>query len=248
MGQILIYHADNSIDFRKAFSRAISQTEDMLLLGSVADGAQAERAMRETPPDVLVVSLALQTLDGIELIERVQRFSQRPRIIVVSSLMRDFCIEEAMRHGADYFMPKPCTLSLLIARIRELAAVDQDAIYGAADMVSDPEPQLKLLLGRIGVAPELSGFRYMTDAVCLSLLQERVSVTKDIYPQIALTYHVTVSSVERAIRHAIAYAWRSPVCRARDLLFPDRMRPSNSRFIQRLATLLRSAIPPDALR
>jgi len=61
-------------------------------------------------------------------------------------------------------------------------------------------------------------------------------MTKELYPQIALMHHVTVSAVERAIRHAIDSAWKNPASSARRMLFPGGDRPSNGRFILRIAS------------
>ena len=237
MNAIRICHADSSGEFRRLFADALRRTDGMLLLGSSADGREAERTVREAQPDVLVMSLALQFLDGMELIQRVQKLPRRPRILVLSYLVRDFCIEEAMRCGADYFMLKPCTLSLVIDRARELAQMDGGVLYGAAlPGVAAPEGLVQALLGRMGVAPELSGFRYAAEAVRITLMSGAESVTKELYPQIALANHVTVSAVERAIRHAIDAAWKSPGTSARSRLFPGRDRPSNSCFIRRIAS------------
>lgn len=247
MGQIRIYHADCSSDFRKLFKQAVCQTPDMLLLGSSPDGSVAERSIRQMQPDVLVMSLTLQVVDGIELIDRVCKLACRPRIIVVSYLVRDFCIEEAMRHGADYFMLKPCTLPLLLARVRELALLQRETLCGAAlPARSDPDSPVDALLDRIGISPELSGYRYVAEAVRITLLHGSGSMTKDLYPQIALIYRVTGSAVERAIRHAIDAAWRGPATAARLSLFPGRDKPSNSRFILRLASFCESSDAGDS--
>lgn len=237
MGSIRIYHADSSGEFRRLFAQSVREREGLQLIGSSPDGREAEQAVRNAFPDVLVTSLTLQFLDGMELISRVSRLPRRPKILVISYLVRDYCIEEAMRLGADYFMLKPCTLPLVMDRIRELALMDRASLGGAAlPGISAPDPLVQALLSRMGVAPELSGYRYMTEAVRITLMHGGVSMTKDLYPRIASTYHVTVFAVERAIRHAIDAAWKHPASAARSTLFPDRGRPSNGRFIQRIAS------------
>lgn len=237
LSAIRICHADSSGEFRRLFSEALRRTDDMQLCASCADGREAERLVSQMQPDVLVLSLTLQFLDGVELIRRVRKMARRPRILVLSYLVRDYCIEEAMRCGADYFMLKPCTLPLVLERARSLAQMDAGVVHGAAlPGIPAPDALVKALIGRMGVAPELSGYRYAAEAVRITLLGEAQSVTKDLYPQIALVHHVSVGAVERAIRHAIDAAWKSPASTARSRLFPGRDRPSNGCFIRRIAS------------
>lgn len=57
----------------------------------------------------------------------------------------------------------------------------------------------------IGVPANLQGFKYMRDAILYIVRDPRYKrgVTKRLYPMIAEKYEVSVSIVERAIRHAI---------------------------------------------
>lgn len=60
----------------------------------------------------------------------------------------------------------------------------------------------------IGVPANLQGFKYMRDAILYIVRDPRYKrgVTKRLYPMIADKYEVSVSVVERAIRHAIEVA------------------------------------------
>lgn len=244
MSDVRLYHADSSGEFRRLLAQTARQSDGIRLIGGSADGREAEQAVREGQPDVLILSLTLQFLDGMELIRRVQTLPHRPRILVLSYMVRDFCIEEAMRCGADYFMLKPCTLPLVLDRVRELAQSDSSMLCGAASPgVGAPDEVVQALIGRMGVSPELSGFRYAAEAVRITLLQGAASMTKELYPQIASAYCVTVPAVERAIRHAIDAAWKHPASAARRMLFPGLGRPSNARFILRIAGACETSSP-----
>jgi len=130
----------------------------------------------------------------------------------------------------------PKQMAMTSERAKELALSAQNALCGAAlPGIPSPDPVVCALLSKMGVAPELSGYRYMAEAVRITLLHGALSTTKELYPQIALMNHVTVSAVERAIRHAIAPAWKHPASIARRQLFPGLGRPSNTHFIARIA-------------
>lgn len=59
-----------------------------------------------------------------------------------------------------------------------------------------------------GFKPNLLGFKYLTDAIDIILLNEdyQYSITTKLYPCIASKENTTCSKVERAIRHALESA------------------------------------------
>lgn len=236
LGCIRVCHSDSSGEFRRLFALSAARSGSFLLCGSTADGREAERLVREQEPDVLVTSLTLQFIDGMELIARVRRLPRRPKVLVLSHLVRDFCIEEAMRLGADYFMLKPCVLPVVFDRMRELAELSDAAQSAVAPGVAPPDLLVQALLRRMGLSPELSGYRYAAEAVRLLLLQGGASMSKELYPQVASAFHVSAPAVERAIRHAVDRAWRRPGSPSRRSLFPGPDKPGNSRFLLRIAS------------
>lgn len=61
-------------------------------------------------------------------------------------------------------------------------------------------------LFKMGIPPKVAGFNYITDAVMLLHENEGISMTKELYPQIAEKYETTWNKVERAIRTAFNIA------------------------------------------
>ena len=69
-------------------------------------------------------------------------------------------------------------------------------------------------------------------------------ITKQLYPEIAKSYHTTPSRVERAIRHAIEVAWSRGQIDNVDNIFgytvsASKGKPTNSEFIAMIADKLR---------
>lgn len=73
------------------------------------------------------------------------------------------------------------------------------------------EAQLSELLIKLGIPVSLSGYNYIRSAVLkyseMSLLCQRVRITKDIYPWVAAQYKTTSQCVERSIRHAVGISF-----------------------------------------
>lgn len=81
------------------------------------DGAEALRALTQSPADLVVLDIKMPRLDGMELLTRLRRSSDVPAIFLTS---RDDDVDEALglKMGADDYVRKPFSQRLLIERIR----------------------------------------------------------------------------------------------------------------------------------
>jgi two-component system response regulator (stage 0 sporulation protein A) len=65
-------------------------------------------------------------MDGLEVLSALEQAS-RPKVLVLSGFVRGNMAELAAAKGASYFMMKPCKLSAVIERVRQLGgAVSQE--------------------------------------------------------------------------------------------------------------------------
>jgi two-component system response regulator ChvI len=83
------------------------------------DGAEALRALMQTPVDLAVLDIKMPRMDGMELLEKLRKSSDLPVIFLTS---KDDEVDELMglRMGADDYIKKPFSQRLLIERIRTL--------------------------------------------------------------------------------------------------------------------------------
>jgi len=85
-----------------------------------ADTAQAERAMTETPPDLILLDWMLPGTSGLEFTRRLKR-DRRTRTLPIIMLTARGEEEDKIRSletGADDYVTKPFSTRELIARIR----------------------------------------------------------------------------------------------------------------------------------
>lgn len=105
---------------------------------------------------------------------------------------------------------------------------------------------LEQILISLKITANNLGYKYIKDAVLTSLElmknNQRIYITKDIYPSVARTYYTTPSRVERAIRHSINKSFSTMHEIYNDLF--DGI-PSNSEFIYTLCSLLASHTEKD---
>ena len=90
---------------------------------AVGDPAQALAALAGTPFEVLVTDLRLPGMSGLELLKAAKRGHPALRAVVMSAFGEPGDIVEAMRWGADDFLPKPFDLDRFAEVLERLRAL-----------------------------------------------------------------------------------------------------------------------------
>lgn len=83
----------------------------------VRDGAQAIDQAAIFQPHIVLLDLALPTLDGLAFLRRLREWSTAP-VIVLSAHDEEPIKVRALDQGADDYLTKPFSLNELLARIR----------------------------------------------------------------------------------------------------------------------------------
>lgn len=82
-------------------------------------GRDAIDSARRLTPDVIILDLSLDDIDGGEVCKEIRTFSQAP-ILVLSAVSGPGMVAKALDEGADDFLLKPMTSSVLIAHLKRL--------------------------------------------------------------------------------------------------------------------------------
>lgn len=126
MEKIRLMIVDDNRGFVEVLSEHFKSTEDVEVVGTARDGAEAINLMESAAPDVVLLDMIMPKLDGMGVLEHVFQaptFQNRPKpkFIMVSSFAQEMMIQKAMFLGASYFMIKPFDLVTLTQRIRTVA-------------------------------------------------------------------------------------------------------------------------------
>jgi two-component system OmpR family response regulator len=84
---------------------------------TVADGAEMDRALARSRPDLVVLDLMLPGENGLSICRRLAG-RDRPPVVMLSAMGEDTDKIVGLELGADDYLAKPCNPRELLARIR----------------------------------------------------------------------------------------------------------------------------------
>ena len=242
MKRILL--ADTGVEFRGILSQALTKEPDLQVVGETADGAELVSMARELRPDGVIMEMVLTGMDGLEVLDELSKLKDRPRVLVLSSYIRGNVIDEAAARGADFFLTKPCKISTVCQRLRQV--MSPGGLETERDSGYDLERKVTSIIHEVGVPAHIKGYQYLREAIMIAVEDMDVinAVTKVLYPEVAKTFGTTASRVERAIRHAIEVAWDRGDLETLQKYFGYTVsnakgKPTNSEFIAMIADRLR---------
>jgi DNA-binding NtrC family response regulator len=113
------------VEDKDSFRRLLTQAMEgsVWTVTAVPDPQEALRALEARPFQVLVTDLRLPGMSGLELIRRARRLQPDLRVVLMSAFGEPKDIVEAMRLGADDFLPKPFDLEAFLALLDRLRAL-----------------------------------------------------------------------------------------------------------------------------
>lgn len=115
MSKKLILLVEDDKTIRKFISTALT-TQDYDVKEAIT-GKEGISIAVSYSPDVVLLDLGLEDMDGIEVIKAIRQFSNIP-IIVVSAREQDREKVEVFDAGADDYLTKPFSIVELLARVR----------------------------------------------------------------------------------------------------------------------------------
>jgi len=107
---------------RTALAVMLSSADDIALVGEAADGEQAERAIEEHAPHVVLMDIRMPHVDGLVATERIRSVADAPHVIVLTTFDADDHVLRALRAGASGFLLKDTPPPDLLRAIRLVAA------------------------------------------------------------------------------------------------------------------------------
>jgi DNA-binding NarL/FixJ family response regulator len=132
---IRVLLADDHAVVRSGLSQLLATVEDMEVVGTASDGAEAVSLALEERPDVTLMDLSMPNMDGIEAIGHVRAQNPDARIVVLTSFSDRERILDALDAGAVGYLLKDAEPDELIRGVRAAAAGEAPLAPKAASAV-----------------------------------------------------------------------------------------------------------------
>ena len=240
----------NNDELIQELSNSLDAVEGFSVCATSSNGNTAIDLIKRSAPTVAVVDLVLAGLDGFGVLDFVKENSPDCLTIAIGGFVDDKIVDQAIEHGAVYYLAKPVKAETLVDRITELSngrAVGYKVSTELRDKrkVGSIDEKISNIFITIGIPPHIKGFSYLREGIKLAVEDPAIinRVTKELYPKISEKFATSASKVERAIRHAIEVAWNRGRTDAISSIFGARVyigneRPTNSEFIALVADKL----------
>lgn len=116
---IRVLIADDHTVVRDGITALLSSEDNIQVIGSAADGAEAVRLAHELDPDVILLDLVMPRMDGIQAIGEIKTDNPQAKILVLTSYAESHQIYSAIKSGAMGYLLKDSSSDDLIKAIRD---------------------------------------------------------------------------------------------------------------------------------
>ncbi len=130
MNALNVLICDDHAGFRASLSALLSASEEVVVVGEVADGEHAIRATLALQPDVVLMDLAMPGMGGVEATRSIVNSAPHIGVIVLTMVEDDDAVFAAIRAGARGYLLKGARRAEIVRALRAVA--DGDAVFGGA--------------------------------------------------------------------------------------------------------------------
>lgn len=120
---------DDHAGFRSSLAALITN-DDILVVGSVGDGASAVRSAMALQPDVVLMDVAMPGMSGVEATRSIVDNAPHVAVIVLSMVEDDDAVFAAMRAGARGYLLKGARRAEIVRAVGAVA--EGGAVFGGA--------------------------------------------------------------------------------------------------------------------
>jgi NarL family two-component system response regulator LiaR len=211
---IAVFIVDDHAVVRQGVRAALEARPDFSVVGEAESGAEAVARVAERLPDVVLMDLLMEGMDGVEATRQVRAVSPRTQVVVLTSYHDDEHIFPALRAGAISYLLKSVKMDELAQAIR-LAARGEATLHPqvAARVVQELQAPRKAGQGPIAelTERELEVLRLIANGLTNSEITARLVLSEH-----TVKGHVSniLSKLHLADRtQAAVLAWREGLVR-----------------------------------
>lgn len=202
--KIRIMVIEDNIEERKSLINFLSSNYDIEICSFLSSGFDVVSAIKFHKPNVVLTDFLASDADGTNILDKINSVfkSDRPRLIVMSSLESTNVLEKSFSYGIDYYIRKPIIFSFLkdaiLSVCREKMPVNVSESAKAC--------KIRNLVRSVGVPLNVLGYTYIVEALKYMLGSEKTVFLSEIYRYVCKNNETSTECVEVAIRNSIKKA------------------------------------------
>ena len=139
MRQIQVFLADDHGLMLQAVRLALEPHPEIEIVGEARSGSEVLPRVAETRPDIVLLDIRMPGLDGLQVLDRLQKLYPETKVVMLSGVDEPGLAEEALRRGAKAFLGKgidPADVAPVLHQVSEGTLVTESfgapGIAGAA--------------------------------------------------------------------------------------------------------------------
>ncbi len=134
--------ADDHPLIRLGMCKLLEKLPDIQVVAEAANGQEALDLVEKHHPDVLLLDLQMPVMDGIEVLDHLQKHGTNVRILIISAYNDKEIVSEVLARGAWAYYVKDDAPTMIVEAVRQAARGDGRA--------ANPRPNAKLIAGLAG--------------------------------------------------------------------------------------------------
>jgi two-component system chemotaxis response regulator CheB len=145
---IRVLVVDDSALIRRLISSALSEADDIEIVGTARDGLEAVDRVDDLRPDVVTLDIEMPRLDGLGALQRIREKHRRLPVIMFSTLTERGAAAtlEALSRGASDYVTKPSNTGSVaegLASVRDQLVPRIRALAGRSMVVAQATPPVR---------------------------------------------------------------------------------------------------------
>lgn len=119
---------------RQGLKSLLEKQLEARVVGATGDGLEAIPLLEEHKPDLLILDLGLPSLNGLDILRKIQRLGLSTNVVVLSMHGEDSYVAEAFQLGASAYVLKGAPLDELVEAIKTIMRGEK---YVSSDLSED---------------------------------------------------------------------------------------------------------------
>lgn len=104
--EVRVVIADDSL-FMRIYIKNLLKNSKYKVIGEASDGCEAVTIYKELKPDILLLDLTMECMDGMTALQRIMEFDPCARVVICSAMGQSRNVIAALSYGAKDFIVKP---------------------------------------------------------------------------------------------------------------------------------------------